>query len=202
MIHYLIEFRFQGKSKQKIKSLIREVNNKFNIRAKKDIPHITLTGPLTTRNEKKLIGVFNNTCHNTKLMNFIAKSFDTFLLNRVIYIDIKPSKELDDFRWTLTRRLKSFCRLKALDYKRKFYFHATVAKHLPIIKFLRVRLYLNKKSKINFKHIVARVTLLKNGKILREYDFLLRRPLTRKQALSKKFNLMTARLIKKKINFT
>lgn len=194
---YLIEFRFQGKAKQKIKSLIREINNKFNIQTKRDIPHITLTGPLTTRNEKKLIGIFNNTCHNTKLMNFIAKSFDTFLWNRVVYVDIIPSKELDEFRWTLVRRLKSFCRLKALDYKRKFYFHATIVKHLSIIKFIRVRLYINKKPKIKFKHIVARVTLLKNGKILREYDFLLRRPLTRNQALSRKFNLKTAKLIKK-----
>ena len=193
---YLIEFRFQGSAKQKIKGLIQEVNRKFSITTKKTVPHITLLGPLTTINEKKLIGIFNNTCQNSKLMNFIAKGFATFILNRVVYIDIEPSIELEEFRWALQRKLKSFCRLKPLDYKRKFYFHATIAKHLPIIKFLRIRSYINKKSKNNFKHLVARATLLKNGKILREYDFLLRRPLTRNQALSRKFNLKTAKLIK------
>jgi len=199
MTKYLIEFRFQGIAKQKIKSLIHEVNRKYNITTKTTIPHITLVGPLTARNEKKLIGVFNNTCHNSKLMNFVAKGFDTFILNRVVYIDIIPSKELDEFRWVLARKLKSFCKLKALDNKRKFYFHATVVKHLSFLKFLRVKLYVNKTPKINFKHVVARVTLLKNGRILREYDFLLRRPLTRKLALNKRIYTKTINLIKKRI---
>lgn len=196
MTTFLIEFRFQGSAKQKIKGLIYEVNRKFNITTKKTIPHITLLGPLTTRNERKLIGVFNNTCQNSKLMSFIAKDFGTFILKRVVYIEITPSDELDEFRWTLQRRLKSFCRLKPLDYKKKYYFHATIVKHLPIIKFIRISSYINKKPKIDFKHFVARVTLLKNGKILREYDFLLRRPLTRNQALSKRVLAKTINLIK------
>ena len=52
MTKYLIEFRFQGNAKQKIRGLIHEVNIKFNITTKKTVPHITLVGPLTTRNEK------------------------------------------------------------------------------------------------------------------------------------------------------
>jgi len=132
-------------------------------------------------------------------MKFIAKNFNTFFLNRVVYIDIKPEKELDEFRWTLVRRLKLFCNLKPLDYRQKFYFHATIAKHLPIFKFIRVLFWLKNNRKINFPHFVARVTLLKNGKILREYDFLLRRPLTRKQALNRKVYSKTVSLIRNRI---
>jgi len=199
MNKYLIEFRFQGKAKEKIKGLIYNVNHKFKILHKTNISHITLAGPFTTRNEKKLIGVFNNTCHNTKLMNFVAKDFGTFFMNRVVYIDIKPSKNLDYFRWHLVQRLKSFCRLKNLDYKRKFFFHATVVKHLNLIKFIRVWLYLRNNKKIEFPHFVARMTLLKNGKILREYDFLLRRPLNRTQSLNKRTYSRTIKLIKREI---
>ena len=58
MVHYLIEFRFQGKAKSEIKKLIREVDKKCwigNTRRKKPVPHITLVGPFQTRggNEEK-----------------------------------------------------------------------------------------------------------------------------------------------------
>jgi hypothetical protein len=38
--------------------------------------------------------------------------------------------------------------------------------------------------KMKFQHVVMRVTLLKNGHILREYDLLLRRSLNRYEALN------------------
>ena len=45
--------------------------------------------------------------------------------------------------------------------------------------------YINRKKEPHFRHIVVRVTIIKNSKILREYDFILRRLLTRKEAKSK-----------------
>ena len=63
MTHYLIEFRFQGKAKSRLKKLIWEVDKRCrigNAKKKRPIPHITLVAPFQTRNERKLINDFNN----------------------------------------------------------------------------------------------------------------------------------------------
>ena len=51
-------------------------------------------------------------------------------------------------------------------------------------------------------HIVIRVTLLKNGKILKEYDFLLRKSLNQKQALDSKIYKRTMKFLKNYFNGT
>ena len=54
MRHYLIEFRFQGKAKKKMKNLIWEIDKKFRLkraRIKRPIPHITLVAPFHTKND-------------------------------------------------------------------------------------------------------------------------------------------------------
>ena len=49
---YLIEFRFQGKAKKRIKQMIREINSKCRIRPPhRPVPHITLAGSFSTKNE-------------------------------------------------------------------------------------------------------------------------------------------------------
>jgi len=62
MTHYLIEFRFHGSAKYEIKTLIDEINHKFEIKSKRAVPHITLVGPFSTDNEKRLIRDFNHLC--------------------------------------------------------------------------------------------------------------------------------------------
>jgi len=186
--NYLIEFRFQGQAKKTIKNLIWDADKACiigNAKNRRPVPHITLVGSLSTNNEKKLIGVFNHICSKYPLMSFTVVGFNTFEENRVMYIDIKPSSELDDFRWQLSKELQNFCKLTLNDNNRKFYFHSTIAMNLSPQKFSCIKKYIGTKSKPNFEHFVVRATILKNGKILREYDFLLRRPLTRRYAKSR-----------------
>ncbi len=200
MNRYLIEFRFQGKIKRHIKQLIWEINNKCRLKGakrKRAIPHITLVAPFTTKNEKRLIRDFNRVCSKYPLMKFGLKGFNKFKNSRVVYIDINPSKKLDEFRWELSKRLQPYCKLKPIDYKRKYYFHATLAMKLTHPQFKRVKAYVQKKQKPEFKHIVVRATLLKGSRILREYDFLLRRPLTRRLAKSRGTYRKTMYLLKK-----
>ena len=186
--HYLIEFRFQGQAKKIIKNLILDADKACiigNTKNRRPVPHITLVGSFTTNNEKKLIGAFNHICSKYPLMSFTVVGFNTFEENQVMYIDIKPSSELDDFRWQLSKELQNFCNLTLNDNNRKYYFHSTIAMKLSSQKFSCIKKYIGRKSKPNFKHLVVRATILKNGKILREYDFLLRRPLTRRYAKSR-----------------
>jgi len=193
---YLIEFRFHGKANYEIKRLIYEINRKFRLKSKQTIPHITLAGPFHTNNEKRLISDFNRVCNKNPLMSFEIDGFSTFENTKVVFLNIRPSKELEEFRWNLSQTLKPYCRLKSFDYEKKFAFHATVAMKLPDEKFSKIKDYIKRKSKLNFKHVMVRTTLLKGSIILREYDFLLRRPLVRKLAKDKKVYTKTLNLLK------
>lgn len=196
MVHYLIEFRFHGKAKYKIKNLIGVVNKKFRTKIKRVVPHITLVGPFYTRDENKLIKYFNRLCSKKPLMGFVVGGFYTFEDNRVVFLGVDPSNELNEFRWELSRTLQPFCKLGVFDYERKFKFHITVVMKESDDKFSKIKDYIERTPDLNFKHVVVRATLLKGGIILREYDFLLQRPLTRNLAKNKKIYSQTMTLLK------
>ena len=109
---------------------------------------------------------------------------------------MKPSNELEEFRWHLAQSLKPYCQLRPFDYERNFDFHATIAMKLPDDKFSRIKDYIKRQQKLNFKHVMVRATLLKGGFILREYDFLLRRSLVRRLAKDKRVYSQTLDLLK------
>lgn len=196
MAGYLIEFRFHGKAKYEIKNLIHDVNRRFRLGIRRAIPHITLAGPLQCSDEKRLIGDFNRLCTNSPLMGFEIEGFGTFENSKVVFVDIKPSEELKKFRWDLANKIKSYCKLRPFDYEGEFAFHSTIAMKLPDDKFSRVKNYISKCEKLHFKHVMVRATLLKGGIILREYDFMLRRPLVRRFAKDKKVYSQTIELLK------
>jgi len=182
MTHYLIEFRFFGAAKYEFKRLIREVNRIFRVRSHRPVPHISLAGPFYTRDEKRLISDFEELCAKQPIMTFDVNGFGTFEENRVVYIKIEPDKNLDIFRWELSKRLGDYCNLRPYDREREFSFHSTVAMKLGQDKFSNVKKYIETKPEPKFAHCVMRVTLIKNSKILREYDFFLRRSLSRWEA--------------------
>jgi len=184
MTHYLIEFRFFGAAKYEFKRLIKEVNRIFRVRSHRPVPHISLAGPFYTRDEKKLISDFEELCAKQPIMTFNVKGFGTFEENRVVFINIEPDKNLDNFRWELSKRLRDYCNLRPYDLGREFSFHSTIAMKLRRDKFDKVKEYIKTKPEPEFTHCVMRVTLIKNSKILREYDFFLRRSLSRWEAKS------------------
>ena len=185
MTYYLIEFRFQGRAKKRVKSIILEVKRKFGIRTKRDIPHITLIGPLYCKNERRLITVFEQTCKRYNLMFFKIQGFGSFFWNSVIYFNIEPSEELERFRVDLCNQLKSFCRLNLYDYRDKFYYHATIVKKIGFLKYFRIKNHIAKRPIPKLKQFVIRITLIKNQIILREYDFPQKKSLTRYSAKSR-----------------
>jgi 2'-5' RNA ligase len=186
MAHYLIEFRFFGKAKTEVKSLIWEVNRRFHIRPRyRPVPHVSLAGSFSTRYERRLVNDFKNICKKQDIMQFQTVGFNTFEDNRVVYIEIEPDTKLDDFRWRLSQTLQPYCRLTSYDLERKFNFHATIAMNLPPKKFEQVERYISKKSKPRYKNVLLRVALIKNRKILQEYDFLLKKMLNRREAISR-----------------
>ena len=63
-------------------------------------------------------------------------------------------------------------------------------------EFNSIKNHIKNKPAPNFTQIVMRVTLLKNGRILREYDFLQRKLLNRRQALNKHITRRSKTLLK------
>ena len=186
MNHYLIEFRFFGKSKTEIRNLIWDVNKRFHVRPRhRPVPHISLVGPFNTTDERRLVDDFKNICEKQDLMHFNVVGFDTFENNRVIFLDIQPDKKMEMFRKDLSTTLQRYCKLKPYDLEEKFSFHATIAMKLYPSKFEQVKRYISKKTKPNYKHVLLRATLIKNQIILCEYDFLLKKLLNRREAKSR-----------------
>jgi len=198
MFNYLIQFRFYGNAKYNIRKLIYDINGRFGLIRERAVPHITLVGPFCTYDENRLIRDFNCLCAKSHLMEFEISGFSTFKENKVIYLDVKPSKELDRYRWNLSQTLSPYCQLSSFDNERDFAFHTTIAMRLSNAKFEEIKNYIKRMSKINFKYLMIRATLLKGGIILREYDFFLRRSLDRRLAKDKKMLARTLSLLKSK----
>ncbi|PIN86885.1 hypothetical protein COV19_02665 [Candidatus Woesearchaeota archaeon CG10_big_fil_rev_8_21_14_0_10_44_13] len=189
MGNYLIEFRFQSKRiRTYLKGMIYEINRRFGVGKRKHIPHITLVGPIITNNEGRLISDFARVCSQTKVMKFKGEGFGTFDNNRVVFVDIGATDKLNEFRINLVEALRPYCKLQSQDKKKekdRFKYHSTLAMKLNQSEFDSIKTYIRNKPAPEFKQIVMRITLLKGGKILREYDFMQKRLLKRRQALNK-----------------
>jgi 2'-5' RNA ligase len=204
MPHYLIEFRFHGYAKKYLRRLIFEVARRFHVRGltrKRPVPHITLAGPFETRDIKRMIRDVESVAKSYKLVNFKLKGFGYFNNpeGKVIYADIEPSKELEELRWELAKRLLKYVELKEGD--KKFAFHATIAFKDIDRKFSDIWRYLKSKEIPNINQYLLRITILRNGKILYEYDLMLKRLLNRREALSNRIWKKTILRFKMKLFF-
>jgi 2'-5' RNA ligase len=188
MVHYLIDIRQMGSVKHQISTLSSQLSEKFNLGDKRVIPHITLAGPFSTRDEEKLIADFTRICMDQRqIPKYEVGGYGFFNDTRVVYVTITPDETLKQFRYLLSRAISPYCSLRDydLDSAEGFMFHSTLAMKLDWLTFQRIKWYVRGKEKVVYRHHPIRVTLLRNRKIVFEYDFIQRRMLSRKQALSK-----------------
>jgi 2'-5' RNA ligase len=191
MANYLIEFRLHGYAKKYIKGLIYEVARKFRVRGvtrKRPVPHITLFGPFTTRYEKRMIVEVANVGRKYFLVPFRVKGFNYFdnETNKTIYIDIGFSEKLEQIRWEIAERLLKITQTKSVhDVKKNYSFHSTIAFRDIDRRFPKIWEYIKSKEEPNINQYLLRITILKNGKILHEYDLMQKRLLSRKEALDR-----------------
>lgn len=195
MTYYFIEFRFHGKAKKEIKELILGLNKRSKIFSnKRPIPHITLISPFYTNQERRLINDFKGICEKHPLIKFEIKGYGTFERSRVVYINIVPSSQMIEFRNDLIKRLKPHCKLNSTDIfslmgiikiNKKYSPHVTLAMKINPIKFKQIKGYIQNLKECHYNHNLIRATLIKDNRILYEYDFIQRRLLNRKQAKSK-----------------
>ena len=188
MTHYLIDIRLMGSVKQQIRTLSNHLAEKFNLGDKLVTPHITLAGPFSTTDENKLIGDFTRVCTNQKeIPKYEVGSYGFFDDTRVVFVTITPDENLRQFRYQLSRAISPYCSLRKydLDSAEEFRFHATLAMKLDWLTFMRIKWYFRKQENVIYRHHPIRATLLRNSRIICEYDFVQERMLTRAQALSR-----------------
>lgn len=177
---------------------------------KDDLPIIigvcgrTIFGPFTTIDERKVVSTFLTISKKHHLIPFKLKGFGNFG-NRVIFVDIIPSEELKKFRKELANeliKLRNFLIFKTIktigvsDYEEPYPFHATIAFKDIQNKFSSILHYLKNQKTPHIEQKLLRITLLKNGRILYEYDFLQKRLLNRNEALNKMIWRKTINLMK------
>lgn len=203
--HYLIEFRFHGYAKKYLKNLIFEVSKRFRVRGvtrKRVVPHISLYGPFTTIYEKKMVSEVISAVKNYNLIPFKLKGFNHFD-KKVIYVDIVPSDELKKLRIDIAQRLLPITKhekdkIRKIDSVHDFGFHGTIAFKDIGQKFDRIWDYLKEKEEANINQYLLRVSIIKNQRILYEYDLIQKKLLNRRQALSKNLWKKTIYILKKK----
>ena len=202
---YLLELRLSGSARKYVKDIVFDVARKFDVRGvtrNRVVPHVTIIGPIKTTNEQKLIHEIIETCMKYDLMTIKFSGFTSFgnwlFGNRVLAIKIEQSSELELLRIELVAKLSGFCQLSKFD-TRKWKPHATIAFKDIDKKFGQIKAYLENRSCPEIQHYVLRITLLKNARILCEYDFLQHRTLNRDEALNRENKKMTIMLLKKRI---
>jgi len=188
MTHYLIDIRLMGSVKQQIHGLSSHLAEKFSLGNKLVVPHITLAGPFSTENEEKLVEDFTKICKSRKeIPKYELGNYGFFDDSRVVYVTVTPDENLKQFRYRLAQAISPYCSLRKydLDTADAFRFHATLAMKLDWLTFRRIRWYFRNQEDVVYRHHPIRVTLLRNSRIVCEYDFIQERMLSRAQALSR-----------------
>ena len=188
MTRYLIDIRLMGPVKHQIHTLSNHLSEKFSLGEKLVVPHITLAGPFSTDNEEKLVEDFTRVCSDQKAIpKYEVGGYGFFGGTRVVFVTITPDETLKQFRHQISRAISPYCSLRAydLDSAEEFRFHATLAMKLDWLTFQRIKWYFRNQEPVVHRHHPIRATLLRNAKILCEYDFIQGRMLSPAQAMSK-----------------
>jgi 2'-5' RNA ligase len=171
--------------------LIFDVARRFHVRGitkRRPVPHITLAGPFETRDMGRVVNDVESVAKNYSLVNFKLKGFGYFNNpeGKVVYVDIEPSKELEELRGELAQRLMSYAKLQEWDKNMRFSFHATIAFKDIDRKFPKIWRYLQNIEIPKINQYILRITIIRNGsRIACEYDLMLKKWLNRREALSK-----------------
>lgn len=200
---YLIEFRFHGYAKKYLKNLIFDVSNRFKVRGvtrKHVVPHITLYGPFNINNESEMISRVTSICksYEDKIINFKLNGFSK-IGNKVICIDVNPSEELKNLRRSISKNLLPISKAQPWDSEHDFIFHGTIAFKDIQYKFGKIWSYIDNIEEPNINQNLLRVTLIKNAKILCEYDLIQKRLLNRRDALDKFVYQKTISILKNNV---
>ena len=206
---YLIEVRLRDDVKTVVKKLIFDIYHKFNVHGavkKRPVPHISLFGPFNTKSVRDVIQIMKRVGSNYSSLEYEISGFGyfqhthwSFIIPRtkknVIHLKIILAPDFQKFRDELAKELipKTKSQDVKIDSITGFIPHATLAMKDIHQKFDDIWDYL-KMYNVQTKGVCYRVTLVKKGVIVCEYDLVQKRILNRREALSWRGWRLTERL--------
>ncbi|MFP3975562.1 MAG: 2'-5' RNA ligase family protein [Dehalococcoidia bacterium] len=193
MRQFFVEFRFYGYSQYYLKSLTYEIARKFKVKGaikRRPVPHMTLYGPSSAKDIHKVFAAIERVSKRYRLVPFSIEGFDWHdgSEGKVIACRIRPSRELVTRRRELATELGKVSMPTQWDTQGRYWFHTTIAFKDIDRKFNKIWEHLERQQRPEFDLYLTRITVLGKGKkIIREYDLLLNRWLSRRQVLFNKW---------------
>jgi len=179
---YQVELRFAGYARECVRGLIFAASRRFGLRGvnrNNAVPRLTVFGPFTAFDDQKVMESVVEAASRFKLVTYNVRGFDHYsggrswlLFNQhmnVIYLDVQPSQELLDLRRCLADMLGQAP--NDAESGELYKFHAAVPFRNLGGKFDRVWSYLKENEEPNLLQRLVRVNVLKNGRLMCEYDF-------------------------------
>ena len=195
---YLLEFRYSGYPKKYILDRYFELKRAYRITHPQHhyVPHITIAGPIVTNHERELTKeiqriIFRNAHHFHEPGNLIQTGkfirFETDIGGSVLAIKINPPQSLLNLKREIESTINTKTDFKCQVY-RKDIWHTTLwnmkkNRFTSEKQFSKVWHNLENAPQ-EMKFILDRLTLIKNGRILEEYDLIDKTTLSRLESLN------------------
>jgi hypothetical protein len=184
MNSFFVEFRLHGYAKTHARRVIWDVARKYRVRGmgRSPVPHFGLYPPSSTSDIRDVIRTVERVGQHYTLVPFSIKGFGCYRSTGVIYIDIEPSRELNQLRAELTYELNSALGKANQEYD----FHTTIAFKDLGNKFDSIWNYVRTQQQPDIDQYLLRITVVgERRRIICEYDLVLKRVLNRQEALSR-----------------
>jgi hypothetical protein len=193
MDKYHIGTRLRGDVKDYIKSLSLQTSRRYTNPENFDriVPYMTFIRPFISSDEKKLIREFGKTLSAFTDTPIFYKIIGLEVFEepeKVFYAGVVPNPGIDNIIKKLEDNLEgkiNYISEKASSPKdqNEINLHFTISRDIPDFHFAKIKKYLESRDFSPIELPLYRVYLLKNKKILREYDFALKKNLSRWDAL-------------------
>ncbi|MFB6197159.1 MAG: 2'-5' RNA ligase family protein, partial [Halobacteriaceae archaeon] len=158
--------------KRRLRNIIHDIADRFDERElvrSHYVPHITLYGPCRVTDEKVALARMRDVCAQYDLVPFRIAGFDHFD-RTTIYADVHSSYALRTLRYELSQELHSVTAEEpAYDHDWWCKFHSTIARNIDG-PFDEIWEYVTSEYAIDYEGYVERVTLIRNGNIVKEYS--------------------------------
>ncbi len=183
---FFVEFRLHGYAKTHAKRLIWDVARRYHVRGMirtRPVPHVGLYPPSNTHDIQAVISTVERVGrnHNT-LVDFRITGFGCYTDSKVIYLAVEPSLAMGQLRTELTRELNAALGKANPEYD----FHSAIAFKDLGQKFEAIWQYVKTREQPDIDQYLLRIAVLgRRRRLICEYDLLLKRMLTRRQALSR-----------------
>ena len=197
---YIVEIR-PMLEKYLLKKQIRHIVRTVHIKKWHKVPHITLiyNFRLKRAKDKDIAKIIQNVASKYSVIKFYYDGFELRKGGRgyVLAFKIIPSFELKRLRKEMYNKLKPFIEQHpdVLDFNNadEFWFHATVGYRLSKRNCEFLRRKIQSFKRIYFPAFALRITLLKNSRIVYEYDVPTGKLLNRESSLSRKYYAKTVK---------